>query len=214
MLFRSIYRARHACMTPEEQWAQQIVDATPEKERRVIGRHFVDGAVFSTDRRSDNTTADLMSPALESAHLPQLERADKDRIGGWRQLYNAMVRTCIARTSPVTEMLDGPLLFVSADCPELIKGFPLLICDEDRPEDVLKTEAIEDDYCDTARYGYKSMLEAKWQAPRDIRAKQVYDSIQGDDADTMTARAMAMRQFNQRNPVNRHNLPPRWRSND
>ncbi len=88
---------------------------------------------------------------------------------------------------------------------------PLLICDEDRPEDVLKTEAIEDDYADACRYGYKSMLEAQWQPPRDIRAKQVYDSIQGDTADTMTARAMAMLKFNQDNPVRTSGAPPRWR---
>lgn len=209
-----VYRARHTCMTPEEQWAQQIVDATPEKERRVIARHFVDGAIFSTDRRSDNTTADLIQPALTRAGLPQMESADKDRIGGWRQLYNALVRTVNARTAPVKEPLDGPLLLISAECSELIRGLPLLICDEDRPEDVLKTEAIEDDYGDCGRYGYKSMLEAQWQPPRDIRAKQVYDSIQGEDADTMTARAMAMLKFNQDNPVNRSGQPPRWRSHE
>lgn len=209
-----IYRARHACLTPEEQWAQQIVDATPEKERRVIARHFVDGAVFSTDRRSANTTADLMRPALAQAELPTLEPADKDRIGGWRQLYNALVRTCNARRSAVREDLDGPLLLVSAEVPGLIKGLPMLICDEDRPEDVLKTEAIEDDYADCARYGYKSMLEAQWQAPRDIRAKQVYDSIQGNGADVMTARHMAMIKFQQDNPVNRSGVPARWRGHE
>ena len=209
-----VYRSRHSCLTPEEEWAQRIVDATPVKERRIQSRHYVDGAVFSTDRHSDNTTADLMIPALSEAGMPQMERADKDRIGGWRQLYNAFVRTCNARTKPVTEDLDGPLLLISAECPELIKGIPLLICDEDRPEDVLKTEAIEDDFCDTLRYGYKSMLEAQWQPPRDIRAKQVYDSIQGDSADTMTARAMAMRIFNQQNPVRPSGQPPRWRSHD
>ena len=209
-----VYRARHACLTPEEQWSQQIVDATPQKERRVIARHFVDGAVFSTDRRSDNTIADLMRPALEDGGFPRMEAADKDRIGGWRQLYNAFVRTCNARTSRVTSPLDGPLLLISAECSELVKGLPLLTCDEDRPEDVLKTEAIEDDYADACRYGYKSMLEAQWQAPRDIRAKQLYDSIQGEDADTMTARAMAMLKFNQDNPVRRSGAPPRWRSHE
>src|SRR6185295_6327667 len=128
----------------------------------------------------------------------------------------AFVRTCNARIAPVREELNGPLLFISSEVPELIKGIPLLRCatEEGLPEDVLKTEAIEDDYCDTLRYGYKSMLEAQWQAPRAVRAQQVFDSIHGDDSDTMTARAMAMLKFNQDNPVRRSGQPPRWRSQD
>lgn len=213
-----VYRSRHACMMPEEQWAQLVVDATPLEERKVIGRHFVDGAVFNKDRRAEHTTADLMEPKFQEAGLPYLERADKarvgdpDRIGGWRQLFNAMVRTCKARIEPITQPLDGPLMFISAEVPELSRGIPLLICDEDRPEDVLKTEAIEDDYCDALRYGYKSMLEAQWQAPRAVRAAEVYHSIPGNDGDAMTARAMAMRQFNHKNPINKRGTPPRWRN--
>jgi hypothetical protein len=62
------------------------------------------------------------------------------------------------------------------------------------------------------RYLYKSMLEAQWQAPRAVRAAEVFHSIPGEDADAITARAMAMRQFNVKNPVNRRGIPPRWRN--
>ena len=171
-----VYRSRHANRTPEEQWAQIVVDATPIEERRTIGRHFVDGAVFSTDRHSANTTADLMRPVFEDAGFPNLERADKDRIGGWRQLYNAFVRTCNARRMPVTEELDQPIFLISAECPELARAIPLLICDPDRPEDVLKTETMEDDYSDCLRYLWKSMMGAQWKAPIAVRREETYNS--------------------------------------
>jgi hypothetical protein len=152
-----------------------------------------------------------MRPALRDARLPDLEMADKDRIGGWRQLYNALVRTCNARKQKVAHALDGPILLVSAECAELVKAIPQLICDEDRPEDILKTECIEDDYCDTFRYGYKSMLNAQWQAPREVRARELLDSIPGDDGEAATRRAMAMRQFNVANPARPRLGRQRWR---
>ena len=192
-----VVQERHACLTPEPQWAQQVVDATPVHQRESMAKLFVDGAVFSKDRRSENTTADLMQPVFSNAGLPIMTPADKDRIGGWRQLYNALVRTCNARRQPVEEELEGPLLLVSADCPELCRALPLLVCDPDRPEDVLKFEAIEDDYGDTLRYGYKSMQEAQWQAPLEVRRREVYDTYDAPERSTgqMTNLAMRMRQF-------------------
>lgn len=195
-----VYRSRHANLTPEEQWAQQVVDATPIAERESMARIFVDGAVFSVDRKSAHTTADLMAPAFAEAGLPGFMPADKDRIGGWRQLYNAFVRTSKARSAPVLEEQDGPLLFISAEVSEIAQGLPRLICDPDRPEDILKTETIEDDYGDCLRYLYKSMQSAQWEAPRDVRRRETYDRYEMPEhtAETRTAQAMAMKQFDAR----------------
>ena len=128
-----------------------------------------------------------------------------------RQLYNALVRTCNARKQKVVHALDGPILLVSAECAELVKAIPQLICDENRPEDILKTECIEDDYSDTLRYGWKSMQNAQWQAPRAVRAQELLDSIPGDDADAVTKRAMAMLQFQVANPPQQRLGRQRWR---
>ena len=197
-----VYRERHANLTPEPQWADTVVDATLAygDDPQAFSRVFVDGAIFSKDRRSENTTADLMQPIFSQAGFPSFTPADKDRVGGWRQLYNALLRTCNARRAPVTEPLEGPLLFVSADCPELCRSLPLLICDPDKPEDVLKTEALEDDYGDCGRYGYKSMMAAEWEAPVAVRRKELYDSYDARTPEErtmsqMTALAMKMRMF-------------------
>lgn len=193
------WQERHANLTPEPDFAQTIVDATPLHLRESISRHFVDGAMFSKDRRSENTTADLMQPILSEAGLPRMIPADKDRIGGWRQLYNAFVRTVNARRRPVTEPLEGPLLLVAADCAELARSVPLVICDPDRPEDVLKTEQIEDDYMDTLRYGYKSMQAAQWEAPVEVRRQELYQEYdvpsEQRTMSQMTTLSMKMRLF-------------------
>lgn len=198
------WQERHANLTPEPQFAQIIADATPAHLRDSMARHFVDGAMFSKDRRSENTTADLMQPILTEAGLPRMIPADKDRIGGWRQLYNAFVRTVNARRRAVTEPLEGPLLFVSADCAELSRSIPLVICDPDRPEDVLKTEQIEDDYMDTFRYGYKSMQAAQWEAPIEVRRREVYEQYEAPSpeertGEQMTSLALAMKRFDSSN---------------
>lgn len=56
--------------------------------------------------------------------------------------------------------------------------------------------------------GVKSMLNAQWQAPRAVRAKELLDSIPGDDADAATRRAMAMLQFNVANPARQRTHEP------
>ncbi len=197
-----VYRSMHACLTPEPELARQIVSLTPRQEAESMSRFFVDGAVFSTDRkRPENTTADLMQPIFDEAGLPRMIPASKDRVNGWRQVYNGFLRSLKARTSPVFEEQEGPLLFVSAECAELCSSVPKLICDvEKNPHDVLKTESIEDDYGDDLRYGFKSMQDAEWEAPLEVRRAEVYHSY---DAPTtaersipqMTALAMKMRMF-------------------
>ena len=39
-----------------------------------------------------------------------------------------------------------------------------------------KQRSIEDDYGDDLRYLYKSMQDAEWEAPLDVRRKEVYDA--------------------------------------
>lgn len=199
-----VYRAMHACLTPEPELARQIVSLTPKAERDVMARFFVDGSVFSKDRRSENTTADLMQPIIIEAGMPSFVAADKDRVGGWRQLYNAFLRTCKARSAPVEEEQEGPLMFISAECVDLCSSVPKVICDvEKNPHDVLKTESIEDDYLDDLRYGYKSMQNAQWEAPIEVRRRELYDSYDvrhasetaGGPDETMTNVAMALRRF-------------------
>jgi len=74
--------------------------------------------------------------------------------------------------------------------------------------------AIWEDVTDGLRYGLHTMLNPQSKAPKDVRAKELYQSIQGEDpSDVMTQRAMAMAQFKQNEVrITRVGRSPRWRS--
>lgn len=44
------------------------------------------------------------------------------------------------------------------ECHELLDALPVLVADPDHDGDIIKTESLEDDIADTARYGLKSEL--------------------------------------------------------
>jgi hypothetical protein len=60
---------------------------------------------------------------------------------------------------------------ISADCIELADAIPLLVADENKEGDVLKTESIADDVADSARYGLKSMLAPRGKPLQVLRAE-------------------------------------------
>lgn len=98
------------------------------------------------ERTSANTIAEKLGEVLGTAGIPRPDKADDDRVGGWRLMYR---------------MLEEKAWFLSRACPEAIKALPLLIHDEKHPEDVLKTEEIQDDVADGLRYGLKTMLSPR-----------------------------------------------------
>ena len=156
---------------------------------------------------SGHSTAERIAEELRRNGLPHCEQADNNRIGGWRLLYAMMKKTCDVLggcMSPTREDDDWdnegggysvktPLLFISADCENLIESIPLLIRDNKHPgrsEDVLKTPTDADDDGDMLRYLAKSMLRAQSQAPLEVREQEYYESL-SPKAD-MTAKAVLM----------------------
>lgn len=183
------YRELVVNRTPEFELATRICDMTPLPERREITRWFVDGAIFGEQRNVEKSIADLMMAVTKPEGLPQMERAVKDRVAGWRTLHDAFRRTSALR-SGAGDVGPGPVLLVSKDCPAIISAVPVLICDPKRVEDVLKLETMEDDAADGFRYGVESYLRAKSQPPIEVRAQEIYNS-----AEDMTTRHLRMQAF-------------------
>lgn len=187
-----MYREAVCSDVPEPDLAKLIVNMTPESERREIRQHFIGHDAFAK-RGSANTVAEQMDPELSRGRLQPLQHADIDRVGGWRLLYNCWASARRLRTWPKDQPFlqhaeDMPALFVSAACAETIQAIPMLICDEDNPQDVRKIPgAIEDDIGDMVRYGLKSYLSARSDRPNDIVAAETYERYQDP-----TARSMAM----------------------
>jgi hypothetical protein len=189
-----VYRELVVNATAEADFATMMADLTPADERRTIRREFLSPDAWAK-RGSANTVAEQLGDVFRRHGLPAAESADDDRIGGWRLLYNGFRQTCALRAAAVDSerARQGPLLLISANCPQVISAMPLLTRDNIHPgklEDVLKTNTIHDDVGDCLRYGYKSMLDPKSQAPREVQIQEIYHRYQDPHE-----RAMAMRLF-------------------
>ncbi len=119
------------------------------------------------------TVAEQIGDVFDEVSIPRPERADDDRIGGWRLMH---------------DMLTNDLWQISDACPKLIECLPTLIHDEDNVEDVLKVDAgegvIGDDAADSARYGLKSMLNAGRQ-PWDERYRERLATVENPHSRAM-----------------------------
>ena len=65
---------------------------------------------------------------------------------------------------------------IAEDCHELLDALPVLVADDDRDGDIVKTESIEDDIADCARYGMKSMV-SPGKKPQDVERQELLDSF-------------------------------------
>lgn len=191
------YREAVVSDLPEPDLARLLAAMTPEAEKREIRYIFIGHDAWAK-RGSANTVVEQMDPIFQKAGMPRLSRADIDRVGGWRLLYNCFAagrrwRTANGRFEDRQE--DVPALFISSACPEIQSAIPLLVTDYDpitnpngNVQDVRKVPGnIEDDVGDMLRYGVKSYLTAEPGVPKEVTRAETHERYQDP-----TARAMAM----------------------
>tara|TARA_R110000868_G_scaffold148647_5_gene370729 strand:- start:381 stop:3140 length:2760 start_codon:yes stop_codon:yes gene_type:complete len=195
----------------EGDFCQQLADSLTNTEKKMLGEIWLSPDAWQK-RGSQNTIAEQMEGVLRRNQLPRPERADDDRMGGWRLMWNCMKQTCSMR-SEVPDIYPGgfPMLLISAECAQLISGIPMLIYNEKqagRSEDILKTDTTYDDVCDSARYLLASKLNPTDNVPRSVRAREVLDSA----GEHPNAKAMAMRIFDEKEKQRHAAVSrPRWR---
>ncbi len=210
------YREHVISNRAEADMATDIVTMTPPQERPLIRRFFMseDGFGRRAKQAGGHTVGEQYMRIMHRYGMPSPETADQNRVMGWRFMYNCMRQANLIGTNISEERAkQGPAFFVSAECPRAILGIPMAIRDEDDVDDVERVAGAEwEDVTDEIRYGLHTFLNPKSKAPRDVRAKELYDSIQGDDGNAMTQRAMAMARFKQNEGVIRRAArAPRWR---
>ncbi len=203
-----VYRELVVTNVPEGDLALAITGATPQWERSLLRRFFLSEDAFGKRAKQPggaHTVGEQLRVVLNKYGLPSPEPADQNRVMGWRFAYNCLRQAHLAGLNVSKERAEqGPVCFVSQDCPQLMSSIPMAIRAED---------ALWEDCTDGFRYGLHSMLNPKTKAPRDVRAKEVYNSIQGDDESTvMTMRALAMKKFQVAEAsTTRISKNPRWR---
>lgn len=177
--------------------AREIVNLTPQEERRQVKRFFLSPDAFG-ERDSEDTIAIKQGKELRPYELPNPEMADNDRIGGWALMSNLMLETKRI-ASPLTadgrnNWQGGDIWLISGECPALLEAIPVLMRDRKNIDDILKTDKgqarIEQDVADAIRYGLKSMLAPNMKVPIAVQAAVIAQST--DDAHE---RSMRMREF-------------------
>lgn len=206
-----LYRELVGNEVPEPLLARMIIHETAEVEKREVRSHFIGHDAFAK-RGSANTVAEQMEPILLQGGLQRLDRADIDRAGGWRLLYNCFASARRMRSSEVfaDNPADVPALFISSACSDTWQAIPMLICDYDpitKPngnvQDVRKMHGqISDDVADMLRYGVKSFVTpdaALPEAEEKRRLIERYDSRplppNGKADATQTNKMMAMQRL-------------------
>jgi hypothetical protein len=65
---------------------------------------------------------------------------------------------------------------IAEECHELLDALPVLVADDERDGDIVKTDSIADDVGDCARYGMKSMI-APHAKPQEEERQEILDSF-------------------------------------
>ena len=130
--------------------AQEIVDRTPEEERKHIDAIYLSHDAFA-ERTSPDTIALQMGEVFRQNGMPQPTQADKDVAGGAMLLY---------------ELLRSDQWQIDPSCEALIECLPMVTRDEDEWEKPIKFDG--DDAFEAARYSLKMRLGAV-QPPREDR---------------------------------------------
>jgi len=187
-----VYREMVRTGVAETDFALEAVNLTPEDERTQISRTFIPSDMFEK-RGSGETVGKLFTEVWQRHKMPIPELVDKSagsRVNGWRILYNGFRQATALRGAKISaeQAQQGPLIFVSASCSEVISAVPILTRDKKNPEDVEKTTAVADDVGDALRYLIKSMLDPT-SKPESERRREVYEAAGEHPND----KAMAMR---------------------
>ena len=206
-----IYRELVTINRAEADLANDIADNTPQWERPLIREFYLSQDAFGQKARQqgDNTVGQQFASIMHRHGLPEPRTADQNRITGWRFMYNCIRQAALRGANIDSERAkQGPALFVSVECPQVIDNIPQAVRDEKNPEDIARIAgALWEDVTDAVRYGLKSKLDPKQTAPVAVRASELSQSIEDP-----TNRALAMLHFReaekQRGMVRR---APRWR---
>lgn len=197
------YRELVRTQLPEFDLATMILEMTPEPERKQILRFCAGKAVFETGEGSGKSIAQIIDPVTRAGKLPKLRVTDDgplSRVPSFRMIFEGLRRTTVMRgPDPPPEKSDTPLLFISADCPELISALPSLIStDPKNPEDVTRTGTIQDDIFEAAKNCYRDYPSIQRAEPYMIRRQKAIDSASDE-----TGKRLNMLQFDHNNKQRR-----------
>ncbi len=179
-----VYRELIVYRTEESDFAHEVVEITPELERRALARWVAGSDTKTIQRGMRHSTREIIDEICAGHHFPRIQSAHDEP--GSRSINAGMMRAMLHRTSrmrfaaeplPLDEQGEKqPLMLISAECPELIAALPALLADPKKPGDFQKIAQKADDCADAFKYGCAEYASVKTQAPREVRLKETMDA--------------------------------------
>lgn len=189
------YRELVVNLIPEYDLAKKIVAAIPKQERRHISRFFAGKNVFETGNDVTRSIHELIDEVTVPAGLPALFPTDDgpvSRVPSFRMVFEGLRRTHSMRTNPPQHPdSNAPLLFISAECPELISAMPSLEYDKKNEEDVALVGTKQDDIWMGCCNAYRNYPSVSSEAPVEVRRLEAINQ-----ASTQQGKYMNFLKFN------------------
>jgi Phage terminase large subunit len=154
-------------MTPREIERTKAIYLSPERFSR------------TTDPDASKTIGNQMAEKFHELGLPRCVPAVNKRVDGAVFTYNLLE--------------TGDFVLLEEECPHLIRMFETVVRDPTTLEDVLKSDSIEDDVYDGARYGIVSHLNER------AKPQALIDQERINAIEDPVARLMASYQLKLRN---------------
>jgi phage terminase large subunit len=134
VIYRELVSNHHSARSQ----AQEIVDRTDERERKLIDAIYLSPDAFQKRSEQDSFAAQ-MGEIFVSNGMPYPTEADNSRAHGAQAMY---------------ELMKSANLEIDPSCVKLIDTIPMITTEEDDPEEIEKFDG--DDAWDSARYLIKS----------------------------------------------------------
>jgi hypothetical protein len=157
--------------------AQDIIDATPVRERSLHKAYFLSPEEVTEEA---NCIGIQQTRRLRLAGMPVADKADNERKGGYA-LMGSLFKASKGKGWGVDK--DGnrfqydDAVVISSECSELLNAIPALLRDPKNLDDVLKTDLstakIEQDIGDAARYLLKSMLSPRQKTRDELLVEEI-----------------------------------------
>lgn len=152
-----------------------------------------------SSKHKAHTVAAELGAKLHAHGLPYASEANNRRVDGAVFMYDLLA--------------GGEIVIVEEACPHLIRTLQSVVRDEKNLEDVLKTETLEDDCYDAARYGLLSMLSEKGK-PREIKSLERIQAIADPTARAIVAYQERLKSDRRsRQAGKKPRIVPRWQLN-
>lgn len=190
------YRELVRDLVPENELAHQIVNATPEPERKHLSRFYAGNSAFAQGKGSMRAIHKLIDEVTVPAGMPRLRLTDDgsgSRVATARMVFDGLRQTITVRgENPPQKPRETPLLLISDDCPNLISTIPGLEFDPKNPEDVISFGNIKDSVWAAAGNAYRDYPSVVSGKPIEVlRAEAVNKS------DDPTQRNINLMKFNE-----------------